>query len=97
MPAKCPYCDSPRVDGYRTCGQQGCQSALLADAKAKEQHADHLGDGVYAAIECGMIRLTTGAHEGPHVTNTIYLEPEIYAALVRYVDRVRASFAKGKA
>lgn len=46
---------------------------------------EHLGDGCYAAIENGMIKLTTS--NGIEDTNTIYLEPETYETLVRYVAR----------
>ena len=42
----------------------------------------YLGDGVYADIEGGMIKLTT--ENGYGVSNTIYLEPELVAELVRY-------------
>jgi hypothetical protein len=44
----------------------------------------YLGDGVYAAMDLGMIRLRT---EG----NVIYLEPEVYAALVAYADSQRGN------
>ena len=34
-----------------------------------------LGDGVYAAVERGMVKVTT--EDGIRETNTIYLEPEV--------------------
>ena len=40
----------------------------------------YLGDGVYADIERGMIKLTT--EDGIRATNTIFLEIEVYDALV---------------
>jgi hypothetical protein len=43
----------------------------------------YLGDGVYADFTTGMIMLSTPAG-GP--LNTIYLEPEVYQALVKYAD-----------
>jgi len=46
----------------------------------------YLGDSVYACLERGMICLTTENGYGP--SNTIYLEPEVYQALTRYVDRL---------
>ena len=48
---------------------------------------EYLGDGVYADIENGMLKLTT--EDGIRATNTIYLESVVYAALVRYVDKRR--------
>lgn len=48
---------------------------------------DYLGDSVYAEMVCGMIRLTT--ENGLGASNTIYLEPSVFAALVRYVERQR--------
>lgn len=43
----------------------------------------YLGDSVYVEVERGMLKLTTDNGLGP--TNTIYLEPEIYMNLARYV------------
>lgn len=42
----------------------------------------YLGDSVYAQMQDGMIKLTT--ENGVRADNVIYLEPEVYAALVRY-------------
>lgn len=44
----------------------------------------YLGDGVYAESERGMIRLTTS--NGYSDTNEIFLEPEVYASLVKWVE-----------
>ena len=46
----------------------------------------YLGDGVYADIENGMLKLTT--ENGVSVTNTIYLEPSVWQELVIYVSNV---------
>jgi hypothetical protein len=51
----------------------------------------YLGDGVYIHAEYGGVMLTT--EDGIQVTNSIFLEPEVYAALLEYV-RSRSS-AKG--
>lgn len=48
----------------------------------------YLGDGVYVDVERGMLKLTT--ENGISTTNTIYLEPEVYEALVQYVARLKA-------
>lgn len=45
----------------------------------------YLGDSVYAELERGMLKLTTDNGMGP--SNTIYMEPEVYTALTRYVER----------
>jgi hypothetical protein len=49
---------------------------------------EYLGDGVYADVERGMVKLTT--EDGISVTNIIYLEPEVIEALERYLAQVRA-------
>jgi hypothetical protein len=54
----------------------------------KQREPEYLGDGVYASFDGYYIWLRTGAHEGPHVTNKIALEPSVYEALVRYHDRL---------
>jgi hypothetical protein len=46
----------------------------------------YLGDSVYVEIERGMIKLTTDNGAGP--SNTIYLEPEVLAALKQYAERM---------
>lgn len=50
-------------------------------------HKDYLGDGVYVDVEKGMLKLTM--ENGIETTNTIFLEPEVYEALVRYVERIK--------
>jgi hypothetical protein len=45
----------------------------------------YLGDSVYVAFDRGMIRLTTEDGRGPGLaSNTIYLEPSVYFALVAW-------------
>lgn len=46
---------------------------------------EYLGDGVYAEVEMGMVKLTT--ENGISTTNTIYFEPEVVAALLSYLKR----------
>lgn len=45
---------------------------------------EYLGDGCYVSWDGQALTLTT--ENGIDVTNTIVLEPEVYAALNRYVD-----------
>lgn len=46
----------------------------------------YLGDGVYAELSIGMIALTAYRDNGQ--AHVIYLQPEIYAALVAWVKRL---------
>lgn len=49
----------------------------------------YLGDGCYARYDGNGVVLTT--ENGVETTNTIYLEPEVYASLVALIDRLRAA------
>jgi hypothetical protein len=46
---------------------------------------EYLGDGVYADMDSGMLKLTT--EDGISTTNVIYLEPEVVLALLEYLKR----------
>lgn len=46
---------------------------------------EHLGDGVNVGFDGYMLVLTTEADR----RNTIYLEPQVYKALVSYVEQLR--------
>lgn len=46
---------------------------------------EYLGDSVYVEIIDGMIKLTTENGCGP--SNTIYLEPLVFQALIQYSKR----------
>lgn len=46
----------------------------------------YLGDGVYAAFDGTGVWLT--AEDGTRATDAIYLEPEVYDALRRFVNEV---------
>jgi hypothetical protein len=50
------------------------------------QFKDYLGDSVYVDVEHDYLKLTTDNGMGP--SDTIYLEPAVYQALLRYVARV---------
>lgn len=43
----------------------------------------YIGDGVYADVERGMIRLTT--EDGEQVTNTIYLEMDVVSSFLEWI------------
>lgn len=58
-------------------------------------HKDYIGDSVYVEIEDGMIKLTTENGMGP--SNTIYLEPNVYDALNRYVERIEQMYKEEQA
>jgi environmental stress-induced protein Ves len=49
----------------------------------------YLGDGVYAEIDSGMVRLDTGNEAGE--TNQIFLEPEVFRSLIEFYKRVMGS------
>ena len=55
------------------------------------KHKIYLGDSVYADTDGYGVELTTENGFGP--SNTIYLEPPVYEALVDWVNRLRASIA----
>jgi hypothetical protein len=46
----------------------------------------YLGDGVYADFDGYAVRLYTS--DGIEKTNTIYLEPEVYLAFVKFIKRL---------
>lgn len=46
----------------------------------------YLGDGVYVAHDNFGVILTT--EDGIRVTNTVYLEPEVWTALLRWHDAI---------
>ena len=48
-------------------------------------HKVYLGDSVYADIEDGMLKLTTENGYADDPRNVIFLEPEVYSALTKYV------------
>lgn len=56
-------------------------------ANAVQSEKDYLGDSVYVEWKNGMLLLTTDNGMGP--SNSIWLEPETYKALVRFVGRVQ--------
>ena len=51
----------------------------------------YLGDSVYVEVEHGMLKLTTENGAGP--SNTIYLEAEVFEALVAYTRAARKARA----
>lgn len=51
---------------------------------------EYLGDAVYVDMRGDTIKLTTeDGRYGTGPTNLIYLEPEVYAALVAYVNSLK--------
>jgi hypothetical protein len=59
----------------------------VTDTKGQPVPRDYLGDAVYAVDDGYSLILTT--EDGIRATNTIHLEPEVRAALVRYMDRMK--------
>ena len=52
----------------------------------------YLGDGVYADLENGMIKLTTS--DGRSDTNTIYMEDEVLQRFEQYIAFLRREIAE---
>lgn len=50
---------------------------------------EYLGDGCYVEHDGYALKLTT--ENGIETTNEIYLELEVYSALLRYVDKINAA------
>ena len=69
-----------------------------AEEIAHAERKVYLGDSVYIEIEDGMFKLTTenGSRTASGVgpSNTIYLQPEVYTALTKYVERAYAAYAE---
>lgn len=55
------------------------------DDKATEKI--YLGDGLYARVKGGLVWLT--AENGIEVTEQVALEPNVIAALIAYLEKVR--------
>lgn len=76
---KCKAWHSPADAGW----QAGCVSELAAPAGSATK--EYIGDSVYVDFDGGLV-LTTENGYGP--SNRIVLEPAVYEALVKYVERV---------
>jgi hypothetical protein len=91
IPVKCvhPEDTNPWFFNY-------CEKAIEVDrsrgfvveveAAVTKSKKGYLGDGVYADVDNGMIKLTT--EDGIETTNTIFLEYEVFAALQVYVEKL---------
>lgn len=51
----------------------------------KNINKEYVGDGVYVSVEHAMLKITT--ENGYNVTNTIYLEPQVFIALKKYFEK----------
>lgn len=47
----------------------------------------YLGDGLYAEFDGYQIALKANSHEYP--TDTVYLEPQVYENLVKFVEQLK--------
>lgn len=52
---------------------------------------DYLGDSVYADFDGFCLILTTNNGLPDDPSNTIYIEPLVYDALVRYMERIKGN------
>ena len=48
---------------------------------------EYIGDGVYASIENGIVKLSTERFDRDPVNDVVYLDLEGIAALVRFAER----------
>ena len=53
--------------------------------QGEQGEADYLGDGVYAIASHGGVWLHANHHLNP--TDRVYLEPEVFKALLRFWER----------
>jgi hypothetical protein len=49
--------------------------------------SEYLGDGLYVEFDGFQFRLY--ASDGIHVTNEVYLEPSVLAAVIRFINRTK--------
>jgi hypothetical protein len=52
-----------------------------------ESTREYLGDGLYAEFDGWQIRIF--AHNGVNSTNVVFLEPDVLAAFLRYVEKLK--------
>lgn len=50
---------------------------------------EYLGDGLYARYNGHQIALMANSHISP--TDTVYLDPDVFASLQRFVERIAAA------
>jgi len=55
-----------------------------------DENKAYLGDGVYVAFDRNGLWLTT--EDGIRVTNRIYLEPDVYTAMLQYVLKLKEKY-----
>lgn len=61
---------------------------MAAEDLLSLQEPVYLGDGLYAAFDGWQIRLY--AHNGVTATNEVFLEPQVLAVFLRYIDNLKA-------
>ena len=54
--------------------------------------AQYLGDGLYASYDGYQIKLMANDHK--HPSDTVYLDPVVYAALLRFVESINQQEGK---
>jgi hypothetical protein len=103
---RCHHCGYVRWFDENTPGPCNCpvSDAALARAQARPiaggseapVDATYLGDSVYVRAESGMIELLTWNGYADDPRNRIYLEPEVYQALLTWVaDQQARSHVEG--
>lgn len=55
----------------------------------ERENYSYIGDGVYAYFDGYGIWLRTGDHRAERCDNKIYLEPDVFLNLNKFVDKLR--------
>ena len=67
---------------------------LMGDGMMAQEMKKYMGDAVYADFDGYHIVLTT--EDGIKVSNTIFLEPSVFDALVKHRNAIAAAQKEGK-
>jgi hypothetical protein len=66
------------------------QTVARAGGNMSAPTKTYIGDSVYAEISDGRVKLTTDNGYPDDPRNVIYLEPEVWTALVAFMERISA-------
>jgi len=58
---------------------------MMSNDEENDEGIEYLGDGLYASFDGYQICLMANSHTAP--TDTVYLDPSVYANLVKFMRR----------
>ena len=58
----------------------------MADVRERKNPEDYIGDGVYVEFDGFGVWVKANDHKNP--TDKVYLEPEVFAKLLRFAQRI---------